>query len=394
MTNVQNSKIIPIPLKEYSIDSLKILWDIGSFTDTNIPQIIVQVDKETGEELCEIKKAVIPIKYNDSEIYIGKYTKVVPIKASGTSQTFEKLILYFSSKIETATYFNGIDQDKVVSILEFLKNRGTINYNNVTTLLRQGVAKDVDIKIDILLNNKKLGNQEFLTKFHQGIKTFFRGNNQDDCNIFKNKNNQGIQCYDRPKSTLKKTFCKGYNKSLELVERKGDFHKLLPKNITQFLRDNLVYRFEYTIKDSKHMKHYGYDKDLLSYLNLTQAEMGVIAQEIFHRNFRGNDITIPKAYKMNINDKLLVMHFKHLLLNGSTEQDIQDMYMGIMEKTNKNGNSANNSRVVDRYKKVVALMKRENNDKFVKCEEFVNTYLRSYTFPWINPLEMIFNNYE
>ena len=74
----------------------------------------------------------------------------------------------------------------------------------------------------------------------------------------------------------------------------------------------------------------------------------------------------------------------------NTHTDIQDIYMGIMEK----GHNPNNSRVVDKYKKVVALMKREDNDKFVKCEEFVDTYLRSYTFPWINPLEMIFNNYE
>lgn len=267
-----------IPFHKYFIDSAKFYIDSVFLDRINIPNEFTLIDSETGGIIDNFKKNSLNIPYKNHKIYLGKENKVLP-----NGRVYNKVMFYFPAKINPERYFFGITAEMVKEVLNYIKDLGYINFNNIDDLYKNIEVKDLDIKIDFQF---KWTDKDTIINYNKSLQNRFNGY-PSDFGIFNNQNNGiGIQTYNRNNSTLAKPFIKFYSKSHEITKDKENLFDLMPKEIQKIVKDNLIYRYEFTIKTMDFFRHFGINNMLSDIVNIDQDKWRNIGKYYLIKNFQ------------------------------------------------------------------------------------------------------------
>ena len=329
MTKIQQkttkSKSKLIPYGKYCIDSFKLLIDQKHFTLINIPDTFTLISSD-GDIIDEFKKNSIPVKYNDTTIYIGKFRKILK------QQNIDKVVLLFSSKIDTQGYFNGITREKTAKVLGYLKEIGRIDYNDVNSIINNMTYKDCDIKTDF----EYKGTREELNEQHKALKQFFNGS-EDNIKTFDNKKGDGVglQANFRKNSSYTKPFIKFYEKSIEIQSKHSDFLSLFSTDLyNEVVFCSSVYRYEYTIKDKDYCKKFNITNKLSDLFDLSQEKLREIGKYMYDANFGLLPKKLRETVEMGAKDIVLARMFFKLHKMGVDVNEIKQYFTDSGDKKN------------------------------------------------------------
>lgn len=268
-----------IPYFKYLVDSGKFYIDKDKFERVNIPENFALSDAETGEIIDEFKKNSLSIPFKNHKIYISNVVKQLGTEAQ--KMVIEKVLIYFPAKISD-TYFNGIEKNDIIEVLNFLKERGFLLFSDAEKIYNEIYVKDLDIKKDIKL---KKTDKEQVKEYNKNLGERFTGTADQWKNFDSQKQGFGIQCWDRQKATITKPFLKFYDKSKEIKKDKVFFDSL-DEDVKNELLENFIYRFEFTLKDKQFFKKYEISNRLADIHKVPQEKWELIAKSFLNHAFQ------------------------------------------------------------------------------------------------------------
>jgi len=243
--------------KKYKIDSFKLLFDSVIFKKINIPEKYYLIN-DNGEVLSEIKKKGLEINFNEfTSIYVSRYIKILK------NIKYDKVAILFSSKV-AINYFNGIELKDIERVLNFLQEKKILAFDNIKKTIGAGYFKDLDIAKDIVFRSDD--KERLKNNFKMQVKQY-KGNNSlgSGIKLYDNKNNFGLSVNRRNGATLNKPFFKIYDKFKELKHKHQDFLNSLSSDLRFYLFNNLVIRFEFTLKDNSYFKKFDTSSKVLDF---------------------------------------------------------------------------------------------------------------------------------
>lgn len=305
-----------MPYNTYLIDSSKFYIPTHLFKEINIPNEFILMNKATGEVIDDFKKNSLTIPYKNHKIYLGREKKVLP-----NTNVIDNVIIYFPAKIDSLNYFKGITKELMYEVIRFLSGLGYLHYWDIHKLVALIECKDLDIKIDRRFN---WSDREKLLKYNKILKERFTGY-ANMCNIFDSKKlGLGLQAYKREISTIAKPFCKFYSKSDEVQTYINEF----PDNIIEELKNFLIYRYEYTIKNIAWFKHFEISNKFLDILELPQDKLREIGKYYLIKNFQRPIICLPqKQSKQTPTERTFTLLIYDMIQNGKSVNYIENIFM-------------------------------------------------------------------
>ena len=304
-TNIQhNTTQNQIIGNKFYIDSSKFLFDSDLLKYVNIPENYLLIDADNGDVLEEIKKKGLKIQYRDSHFYIANYTKVL------RGQKYNKFVIMASAKCSDS-YFNGITNKTITDILNYLKSIGRIDFDDIDKVINNIYLKDTDVTQNYVFPNDM--DDEITDNFKRIKKTSIL---PDKIRLFNSAKNQGIQFGNRGL----KEFFKIYNKSLEIQRDKAELINIVTPEQWRVLFENIVYRYELTLRNAKDFEKFGISNkfvDLLNILEYDQEKIRSVKKEYYDNYMNGY---IPKQKRnygelspteMMIFNGLIEMHTTH-----------------------------------------------------------------------------------
>jgi len=346
MTKIQNHLNKSKLNNRYCVDSFKLIVDQSIFNNVDIPDDFALVDKATGEVVDDFKKKSLRVHYRNDIIYIGAYTKLL------RGKEYSKVCLLFSSKVAN-NYFDGITKMDICDVLNYLREKKYIDYDNVETVYNEIRFKDLDIKIDFIYSFEK---KEIASDVNKRLKSYFL-HNPERCNI--PRQNIGLQANWRNNSSYTKPFIKFYDKQAELRKKHPEFYNSLHIDIRRELSNNFVYRYEFTIKDKTYCEKLGITNkisDLICNIEESKQEtIRRISSYMYNANFgvpkmkeRKQELT-PTEMK-----DLYMFHRLHEL--GVSIEEIRDMY------TRPYATSKNRERGIKKFNKIYTYATSVNDE--------------------------------
>jgi len=362
MTNIQpkNTKS-KLHYNEYRVDSFRLVIDKCYFEEVNIPNDFLVIDRNTGEEVYPLKRNSIPINYKYTTIYLGAYKKVLP------KQTYEKVILLFSAKASD-DYFGGITKQTIYDVLQCLQDIGRLKFKDISLVYRELRVRDLDIKIDLKF---PYDYSEKIVENHKNLKVYFSGNSDNIKTYNNRKTGIGLQANFRDNSSYTKPFIKFYVKSDELPQKHHDFFLTLPLDIQIEFDHNVVYRYEYTIKNKTYFDKLGISDKIADILELPQSKLQEIGKYMFDVNFGLTPKRIVKRKEMQQKDYIMATMFLALHKKGFTVYEIRDMFMLEADKVNCHSN-----RNIALFEKIYAYATGENMTKLSKDIDFIQDWCK------------------
>lgn len=305
-----------IPYFKYLVDSGKFYIDKCQFEGVNIPENFTLSDAETGEIIDEFKKNSLSIPFKNHKIYISNVVKQLGTEAR--KMAIEKVLIYFPAKISD-TYFNGIEKNDIIEVLNFLKEKGFLIFSDTEKIYNEIYVKDLDIKKDIKL---KKGDKEQIKEYNKILGERFTGTAEQWKNFDSQKQGFGIQCWDRQKATITKPFFKFYDKSQEIKKDKV-FFDTLDEDIKNELLENFIYRFEFTLKDKRFFDKYEISNRLADIHKVPQEKWELIAKSFLNHAFQKKTRKIDLG-KLKLNDRIwanviLIMFQNNNMTKGQIE---------------------------------------------------------------------------
>jgi hypothetical protein len=246
----------------------------------------------------------------------------------------DKILIYFSSKIAGADYFGGITKPIVTDVLEHLKNIGYLEFDNTYEIFKQIYVKDWDVKFDMKLCHK---DKEDLIRYNKELKDRFQGSPDHFHSYDSEKKGFNITTYKREIATLAKPFLKFYDKSRELTTKSNDFFNTLPVEIQQEVVENLIYRYEFTLKDKTYFSKFGLSNRLEDVLEITQEKWKEIGRYFLNTNFQVKVRKPIDTSKLKPIELLLCLHFIENFESGQSVDQIRNKYISVhTNKTTRN----------------------------------------------------------
>jgi hypothetical protein len=305
-----------LPFGKYYIDSGKFFIDKTAFKEVNIPENFTLTDADTGELIDEFKKSSLSIPYKKHKIYISNVSK--KLSNSGRDYFIDKVLIYFPAKISD-NYFNGISREDVIGVLEYLKDKSYLTFDNVDHIYNSIFVKDLDIKMDNCLNKS---DKIDIKEYNQDLKSRFIGTPDAFKLIDSKKQGFGIQCYERSKSSLTRPFFKFYDKSME-IKKDIDFFDSLPNEVREILISKFVYRYEFTMKDNTFFKKYEISNNLAEIHKVSQEKWKEIGRQFlsnaFDKKVYSKDLGRIKYRDRVVASMFLVMYQKNNMTKGQIE---------------------------------------------------------------------------
>lgn len=253
-----------IPFGCYRIDSGHFYIDIALFKSVTIPKEIIWTDSDSGEYIDTVRANGIPMTLRGSTFRIAKDILKVPLKGielykEGNFKEIIRVGIYASAKV-AADYFEGLLLSDFIVILNLMKDKCWIDFDEIEPILDSIKCSDLDIKVDYKFSHNQ---RESLSNYFNRLKDSFSGKNPDDCKVYSNaKSGMGISAYERKGATEAHPFHKFYNKSIEIILPKNDkVYKELGDEIRSILRDNMVIRYEMTFKNKKGLNRFGIESN-------------------------------------------------------------------------------------------------------------------------------------
>lgn len=341
-----------IPFEIYCVDSAKFYIDCRFFSEIAIPNDFTLIDSETGNVLDNFKKNSLTIEYKNHKIYLARENKYVPTK-NGQNLVFNKVMFYFPAKINPERYFFGITEEMVKEVILHIQGLGYIDFHNIDELYKNVEVKDLDIKIDRKFSWLE---KDKIVKFNKSLQDNFNGHTSE-FKIFNNKKNGiGIQTYNRNNTTLAKPFIKFYSKSDEIMNEPEKLYYLMPKEVQDIVKNNFIYRYEFTIKTMDFFRHFNISNYFSDILNISQDDWKIISKYYLNKNFTKEkeikssidnirEIEKRDLIKLKPNEQIITLMLYELLLLGKTIDEVKKIF------------SVSNNR----------MQKKRNDELFNKC---------------------------
>jgi hypothetical protein len=275
MTKLQK-KSVNINNTEIDSFKLRIPYTLVEVIDSRLEGTKTTWLNETSEVLKEFKDNALLIKENGVSIRFGVET--IPIDSKGNSSTYVTILI--NSKLLTNRYLEGITKDNIDVVYNEIMSKNVVKFRLQDMF--EGFCTDADFKTDTEIN--KVGFNELLNYFKSNAKE--SSDEGKGCRVFKQHNNNGIQFSNRATTKFKTNpFWKLYHKGVELEFNSLEFNETYLKGIDTKNR----IRFEYAIKNNKHLKSLGIESNTLSHLlNLDDATKKRILSETIKTHLIGN----------------------------------------------------------------------------------------------------------
>ena len=315
---LQNSEN-QIKYRKYFIDSSKFYIDSTCFINVNIPQNFTLIDSDTGAALNDFKRNSLEIPYKDHKIYIASLKKQLK------QISIDRVLIYFPAKIAGADYFSGIRKEHVIEVLNFLSAIGYVAFESAEKIYKQIYVKDLDIKMDMKLAE---ADREDLKEYNKQLEYRFQGTPENWHPFNSIKQGYGIQTYKREISTFTKPFLKFYDKTKEMQAPKNQaFFASLPDDLQAEIRNNFIYRYEFTLKDKTFFSKFGISNRLEDVHEIRQEKWHEIGSYYVNTNFQAK-IKVPRDLrKLKPIEKTLCLHFLDAHEHGLDINQIRNMYI-------------------------------------------------------------------
>lgn len=322
MTKIQNNSIqkqekFIIPYNRYCIDSFKLLIDRDKFSEINIPDNFILVAKDTGEEIREFKKNSIPVTYQNTVIYLGLFRRIL------NDKKYDKVMILFSAKIDLKAYFEGIKKNHIIDVLQYLKEKGYLNFKDVNEVFSSIYVNDLDIKKDFKFQK---ADRELIEKYNKELQERFIYE-KNEFHKYNTNDNFGIQTFNRERSTITKPFLKFYDKTKELPKKHYDFFMKLPENVRSEITENFIYRYEFTMKNKKFFNKFGLSNKLQDIFEVSNDKWKQVGAYFLNSNFQ---INLKRKTRdignISPTEKILALYFY---------EDIQKHNLSPLEVKNK-----------------------------------------------------------
>lgn len=336
----------------YQIDSGRFYIDKDIFTSVNIPDKFILTDAESGEIVDEFKKYSLSLPFGSHKIYVSNIVKQL---GKGNHRFLvEKVMIYFSPKIRGNGFLGGIDRATMEDVLNFLKNKGYLSYDNIDKIIAGIYVKDLDIKIDRALPKDS---KEHIEEYYKSLKDRFNGN-PDNYRHFQNKNKEGhgIVVNNRNTSTTQKPFFKFYDKTLELKTTKNkEFYDSIDESIKEILNSIFLWRFEYQLKDKRHFEYYGLSNRFEDILAIPQTKWAYISKSILNIAFQRKRRVVDTT-KLKIMDRVQINLISCLIAKDLSDGAIEMLYM----KAGRN--KSERYRAKKLFEKIISVVNHNDND--------------------------------
>jgi len=242
---------------KFEVDSLKLRIPFNEITIINseIVDKIGVYNAESGEVIEEPK----PRNWYRIEKKNKRGEKLYSYKLSIENITLEKgrvskhLCIQLNSKILEKDYFKGLTPGTIEKAYNILMNERIVSFSLEAFLNAE--STDIDLKKDII-NEHFIPSIEVLYSMSIPYKKAKQG-----ANIFREKDNKGIEWSNRRTATPTNPFLKLYHKGIQCVSSKDmlPFYReyLKPGEMQGLEQIEDRVRIEYTLKNKKHLKKYG-----------------------------------------------------------------------------------------------------------------------------------------
>ena len=314
------------------IDSLKIRikTDKIQITDSKLTGTKITILQETAEVLREFKDNAL--KFSNNGISTRFAIELMPINSKGFTE--EYLTILVNSKLLKSRYLEGITKENIREVYNEIQNYNVVKFSFDDFM--QGACTDIDFKTDTRLSIE-LFQDELIKYFKYNAKESKQ--KEKGYRVFNELGNKGIQFSDR-RTTLFKTnpFWKLYYKEIELKTNSADFNS---KYLQGQDIKNLI-RFEYTIKNNKHLKALNINSNTLEHiLNLTDNKKKQMLSDTINTHLEGNKIIQIKKAGMSPTDSVLVNLITMQMQGGNSYEMIRNFALSsINDKVSKSRKKA------------------------------------------------------
>ena len=322
---------------KFEVDSLKLRIPFNEITIINseIVDKIGVYNAESGEVIEEPK----PRNWYRIEKKNKRGEKLYSYKLSIENITLEKgrvskyLCIQLNSKILEKDYFKGLTPGTIEKAYNILMNERIVSFNLEAFLYAE--STDIDFKKDII-NEHFIKSIEVLYSMSIPYKKAKQG-----ANIFREKDNKGIEWSNRRTATPTNPFLKLYHKGIQCVSHKD----MLP-----FYREHLRsgemqsleqiedrVRIEYTLKNKKHLRKYGLvSHRLKDILSISQEKKNDMLKDIvkYHLEAREPQSIKPKEGLAPM-DMILYSTMSDMVENTiRSKEDIVKKHIEFIEEKN------------------------------------------------------------
>jgi hypothetical protein len=275
MTKLQK-KSVNINNTEVDSFKLRIPYYLVEVIDSRLEGTKTTWLNETAEVLKEFKDNALLIKENGISTRFGVET--MPTDSKGNTNTY--LTVLINSKLLKSRYLEGITKDNIDIVYNEIMSKNVVKFSLQDMF--EGFCTDIDFKTDTEIN--KVGFNELIKYFKSNAKESTEEGK--GCRVFRQHNNNGIQFSNRQTTKFKTNpFWKLYHKGIELQYNSSEFNDTYLEGIDTANR----IRFEYAIKNNKHLKALNIESNTLSYLlNLDDAIKKRILSETIKIHLNGN----------------------------------------------------------------------------------------------------------
>jgi len=359
MTKIQQKLRLSIPYQKYFIDSGKFYIDASVFSAVKVPRNFTLVDSDTGEAISNFKKNSLEIPYKDHKVYIAL------VKKQLKQITIDKVLIYFAAKVAGKDYFSGIQKHHFIEVLEHIRSIGYLEFKNAAEIYDQVFVKDLDIKMDFCFDNQA---KDEIRKYNHRLKELFQGS-PDQFHLFDSlKQGFGVSTHERDRASITRPFIKFYDKRQEMIDKNRELYDSFPDHLRDEIRDNLIYRYEFTLRDRTFFKKFEISNRLVDLHLINQDEWREIGRALMNMNFQ---VRVRKPKDMSALrpvEKLICLWFKEDLERGLTALQIRDKFVTIQK------GKMQRSRMAQLYDRIVYHVAQDHAKEIRDDYEMIQKY--------------------
>jgi len=247
---------------------------------------------EEGEVLEEGQENKKVYEYKGIKTRFG-----IESQRDGEGRVYDYLTILVNSKTLKARYFEGITEDNVQVVYDYLINLKCVDFT-LTSFL-EGHCTDMDFKQDGKTDEETYKRSK--RQFSQTTKlTKYKG---DGIQVFSKKTNDGVQWSDRRTTKyMTSPYLKYYHKETELLHHSKEFY-------STYLQEEDVLgrvRMETTIKNKDHFRRLGVeDTSLASLLTLSAEKKRFILRKAMSAHLEPRVHEIKNHSEMKPNQRLI-----------------------------------------------------------------------------------------
>lgn len=234
--------------KQFQLDSfkLRIPYTKVKILNPSLEGKWITVNTSTGEvDPLAFKKD--SLRFNDNGI---KTSYGIENQVTKDKTTCKFLVILVNSKTLKEKYFEGITLSNIEEVYKYLMSQKVVSFTYKDFLSSE--LTDVDFMKDSIVT-------ESFDLLVNGLYEFTRERSKTITKKYLKKDNKGIQWSDRKSSEISLPFFKVYYKSMELVNKSGEFFN---EYFNPLDESNRI-RIEFTVKNKSHFRSYGVKKTTL-----------------------------------------------------------------------------------------------------------------------------------